>query len=168
MKGRVILALSLTVNFGLLGWLGLQLNHRSKPASNPVVKRMTRIVSPAGPERPPPADAAPLRPLEFHWSQIESADYPIYVANLRAIGAPENEIEERAGGILTREDVALKKRFFNQMLAALGQQLTPTELEEVELRAIGAMSFALADEHPTGLKLTGVELRELMRLKWHW
>jgi len=275
MKGRVILALSLTVNFGLLGWLGLQLNHRSKPALNSVVKRMPRIVSPAGPEHPPPADPAPLRPLEFRWSQIESADYPIYVANLRAIGAPEktirdiiladleklyqsrleasrqtnnggfwqtaeqrdkarrelnqrerelnrekralikallgvdydeaaleawwdeqefarvlgflpeskpveviatlnlfgeqdNEIDDRAGGILTPEDVALKKRFFNQMLAALGQQLTPTELEEVELRAIGAMSFALADEHPTGLKLTGVELRELMRLKWHW
>src|SRR5437764_7517699 len=37
MKGRVILALSLTVNFGLLGWLGLQSNHHSQPAPLPVV-----------------------------------------------------------------------------------------------------------------------------------
>ena len=275
MKGRVILALSLTVNLGLIGWLSLQSYHRSKPPPHPVAKEVTRIVSTAGLEQPPLANPAPLRPPEFRWSRIESADYPTYVANLRAIGAPEktirdiiladleklyqsrleasrqtnngrfwqtaeqrekarsdlnrrerelsrekraliktllgldydqsaleawwdeqefvlvlgflpdpkpveviaalnrfgeqdNEIDDRAGGILTPEDVALKKGFFNQMLTELGQYLTPSELEEVELRSIGAMSFAFADEHPTDLKLTGAELREIMRLKWRW
>ena len=275
-KLRVLLALSLAVNFGLFGWLGFQRNHRSKPPPTRAVKLVNRIAASAGPERlPPPAASAPLRPKDFHWSRIESTDYPTYVANLRAIGAPEttlrdiiladleklyqsrldasrqanegqfwhtteqrekarrelnrrerelnrekrvlikalldldydqsaleawwdepefalvlgflpeskpveviavlnlfgeqdNEIDDRAGGILTPEDVALKKRFFKQMLAELGRQLTPSELEEVELRSIGAMSFALADEHPADLKLTGVELRELIRLKWHW
>src|SRR5207245_2818423 len=47
-----------------------------------------------------------------------------------------------------------------------GQQLTPAELEEVELRVIGAMSSL--DEEPTDLKLTGAELREFVRLKWQW
>ena len=276
MKGRVILALSLTVNFGLLGWLGLQLNHGSKPPPNPVVKVVTRIVSPAGPEHsPPPAASGPVRPPEFRWSQIESEDYPTYITNLRGIGAPEktirdiiladveklyqsrlegsrqrnngqfwqtaeqrekarrelnrrerqlsrekralirtllgldydqaaletwwdeqefavvlsflpeskpveviatvnrfgeedNEIDDRAGGILTPEDVALKKGFFNQMLAELGQRLTPSQLEEAELRFIGATAFAFGGEQPAELKLTGVELREFMRLKWQW
>ena len=276
MKGRFILALSLTVNFGLLGWLGLQLNHRSKPPPNPVAKVATRIVSPAGPEHaPPPAASGPAQPPEFRWSEIESADYPTYITNLRAIGCPQktirdiiladveklyqsrlegsqqtnsgqfwrtaeqrekarrdsnrrerelsrekraiiktllgldydkaaleawwddqefavalgflpgskpveviatvnrfgeedNEIDDRAGGILTPEDVASKKSFFNQILAELGQRLTPSQLEEAELRFIGAMSFAFGGEQPAELKLTGVELRELIRLKWQW
>jgi hypothetical protein len=276
MKARVILALSLTVNFGLLGWLGLQLNHRSKPPPNPVVNGVARTLSLTGPAHsPPPADPAPLRPPEFRWSQIESEDYPAYITNLRTIGCPEktirdiiladleklyqsrleasrqtnnaqfwntaeqrgkerrelnrrerelnrekraqvktllgldydqaaleawwdeqefalvlsflpeskpveviatlnrfgeqdNEIDDRAAGILTPEDVALKKSFFNQMLAELGQQLTPSELEEVELRSIGAMSFLLDGPELAELRLTGVELREVMRLKWQW
>src|SRR5438094_8605532 len=96
MKGRVILALSLTVNFGLLGWLGLQSNHHSQPAPLPVVEVATRNVSPAIPEPPPtqPTASAPVRSPEFRWSQIESADYPAYVANLRAIGAPEKTIRD--------------------------------------------------------------------------
>ena len=99
MKGRVILALSLTVNFGLLGWLGLQSNHHSKPRPNPVVEVVTRIVSPAGPEHSPPAAAsAPVHPAEFRWGQIESKDYPAYVANLRAIGALEKTIRDRHRG----------------------------------------------------------------------
>ena len=275
MKARILLALSLAVNFGLFGWLGLRLNHRSTPPPNQVIKVVTRIVSPAGAEHPSLAASAPARPSEFRWSQVESEDYPAYIANLRAIGAPEktirdiiladveksyqsrleaarqtnsgqfwrtaeqreklqresnrrerelsrekraliktllgldydqaaleawwdeqefarvlsllpeskpveviatvnrfgeqdNEIDDRAGGILTPEDVALKKGFFHQMLAELGQKLTPSELEEVELRAIGAMSFLFGGAQPAELKLTGVELRELIRLKWQW
>ena len=276
MKARVLLALSLTVNFGLLGWLGLQLNHRFKPPPNPVIEGVTRIVSPAGPEpSPTPEASAPVRPPEFRWSQIEAEDYPTYITNLRTIGCPEktirdiiladleklyqsrleatrqthnrqfwhtaeqhekvrielnrrerelsrekralirtllgldydqaaleawwdeqefalvlgflpeskpveviatqnrfgeqdNEIDDRAGGILTPEDVALKKGFFNQMLAELGQRLTPSQLEEAELRFIGATAFAFGGEQPAELKLTGLELREFMRLKWQW
>src|SRR5205814_5367527 len=88
-------------------------------------------------------------------------------------GEEDNEIDDRAGGILTPEDVALKKSLFNQRLAELGQQLTPAELEEVELRVIGAMSFGLGVEDyvpkdAADLKLTGAELRELVLLKWQW
>ena len=64
--------------------------------------------------------------------------------------------------------MALKKGFFNQMLAELGQRLTPSQLEEAELRFIGATAFAFGGEQPAELKLTGVELREFMRLKWQW
>src|SRR6266540_412681 len=30
----------------------------------------------------------------FHWSQIEASDYPTYIANLRAIGCPEETIRD--------------------------------------------------------------------------
>jgi len=33
-------------------------------------------------------------PEGFHWSQIESTDYSIYVANLRSIGCPEQTIRD--------------------------------------------------------------------------
>lgn len=50
------------------------------------------------PVRPPP----PREPLPevveiielFHWTQIESADYRIYLANLRAIGCPEPTVRD--------------------------------------------------------------------------
>jgi hypothetical protein len=276
MNGRVLLALSLTVNFGLIGWLGLQLSRRSMPPPNAVVKTVRRVVPPARSEpASTPAAPAPERPPEFRWRQIESADYPTYITNLRSIGCPEktirdiiladveklyqsrlkawqqtnnepfwrtaeqrenarressrrerelnrekramikawlgldydqaaleawwdeqefaiglnflpaqkpveviamlnrfgeedNEIDDRAGGILTPEDVALKKSCFNRLVAELGQLLTPSQLEEAELRFTGAMSFAFGGEDPAKLKLTGVELRDLIRLKWQW
>lgn len=43
------------------------------------------------------ASAAPtvvFRTNQFHWSQIESADYRKYIANLRAIGCPEETIKD--------------------------------------------------------------------------
>lgn len=33
-------------------------------------------------------------PGAFHWSQIEAADYPAYIANLRRIGCPEQTIRD--------------------------------------------------------------------------
>jgi hypothetical protein len=276
MNGRVLLALSLTVNFGLIGWLGLQWSRRSMPPPNAVVKTVRRVVPPARPEpASTPAAPAPERTPEFRWRQIESEDYPTYITNLRSIGCPEktirdilladveklyqsrlkasqqtnhepfwrtaeqrekarresnrrerelnrekramikallgldydqaaleawwdeqefaiglnflpaqkpvevialvnrfgeedNEIDDRAGGILTPEDVASKKSCFNRLLAELGQLLTPSQLEEGELRFTGAMAFEFDEEDRAKLNLTGVELRELVRLKWQW
>jgi hypothetical protein len=97
MKGRVILALSLTVNLGLLGWLGLQLNYRSKPPLNLVVKVVTPIVSPIGPlHSPPPAASAPVQPPELCWRQIESEDYPTHITNLRTIAQDIRQSAEQA------------------------------------------------------------------------
>ena len=49
MKGRVILALSLAVNFGLLGWAAWQLSRSSRPPQNPLVVSSdpdTRVIKP--------------------------------------------------------------------------------------------------------------------------
>lgn len=275
MKARILLGLSMAVNLGLIGWLGLHWKPRANPPAAPPVTRVSRTLLPGRGEPVPPPTSAPARPREFHWGEIESSDYPTYITNLRAIGAPEktirdivladlersyrsridasqplnrlpfwrteeqteqvrhelnrqerelnrekralikallgldydqtaleawwedqeftpvlsflpepkpveviaivnrfgeedNEIDDRSGNIPTPEDVALKKSAFNRMLAELGQRLTPARLEEAELRCVAAMSIGFAQADPAEPKLTGDELRELIRLKWQW
>ncbi|MGH6830578.1 MAG: hypothetical protein ACREDG_05430, partial [Methylocella sp.] len=63
---------------------------RSYPQSAPV---------PAAPAavKPAPAAAPPITVFKtnrFHWSQVESANYRKYIANLRAIGCPEETIRD--------------------------------------------------------------------------
>src|SRR5438552_19039369 len=97
MNGRVLLALSLAVNFALIGWLGLQFSHRSMTPPNPRVKLVTRIVPHPGPNHttPPAASASgPAHRPEFRWSEIESADYATYITNLRRIGCPVKTIRD--------------------------------------------------------------------------
>ena len=38
--------------------------------------------------------SAKFLPLEFRWSQIESSDYRIYIANLRRVGCPERTVRD--------------------------------------------------------------------------
>ena len=50
-------------------------------------------------ERAAQASAAnqPVKPANFNgfnWSQIEAAEYPVYIANLRAVGCPEETIRD--------------------------------------------------------------------------
>ena len=51
-------------------------------------KRVVRNTPPATPPAPP-ANAAP-----FHWRALESADYAVYAANLRAVGCPERTLRD--------------------------------------------------------------------------
>jgi hypothetical protein len=49
-----------------------------------------------------------LPPLKFTWAEVESPDYKVYVANLRAIGCPEKTIRDIISAEL--EDWFLKER----------------------------------------------------------
>lgn len=45
----------------------------------------------------PPLHTSPSRgtpQAPFHWSQVESPEYPVYIANLRAIGCPELTVRD--------------------------------------------------------------------------
>lgn len=91
------------------------------------------------------------------------------IAQAKRFGEESEGIEHEAGGILTPEDVALKRRRFDQMMMELGKRLSPFELEEAELRAVAVAMFMVdnlfGDKPPQGLPLTGPEFRELVRLK---
>ena len=84
------LTISLLLNLSLLG--ALMLASRQVPRdgassllpATPQVKMATPLVA-AVPPDPVPLD----RREPFHWSQLESTDYHVYVQNLRAAGCPE-------------------------------------------------------------------------------
>jgi hypothetical protein len=103
MNARVLLPVSLIVNAALAVALAATLARRRPPA-DPAPTTVAAAV-PAAPRlaaRSPAAAAAVTNapeapdapPKGFHWQQVESADYKQYIANLRAIGCPEETIRD--------------------------------------------------------------------------
>ena len=87
MRWRVIGLVSLGVNIALgAAWLFLESHEAATIAAavavssqSPTIQTTTNFVA---------------RRLLFSWQQIESADYPTYVANLRQVGCPEQTIRD--------------------------------------------------------------------------
>lgn len=89
MRGRAALWFSLGVNVALAAtlWRVLTLPDPTAPASHPT--QFDALTQP-GLIR----TNVVVRRENFVWSQIESEDYPTYIANLRAIGCPEPTIRD--------------------------------------------------------------------------
>lgn len=93
---------------------------------------------------------------EFDWSQIESADYPTYVANLRKIGCPEQTLRDI---IVADVDTlyAPRRARLEQMLSnggsSFGQSARPVETELLQLRKEEAALIAtlLGGNQPANL-----------------
>src|SRR5580765_4819249 len=88
MRGRVLLWVSLGLNIALAVML-----LRFSPE---VTERNSALAA-----VPPPMDESRIyktnvvvRRQNFTWVEIESADFPTYIANLRAIGCPEATIRD--------------------------------------------------------------------------
>ena len=62
-----------------------------------LLSRRTLVV-PVGSQVPSNRQSAPVSPSKaptpFHWSQLEAPDYQTYIANLRAVGCPEQTVAE--------------------------------------------------------------------------
>jgi hypothetical protein len=96
MNARCGLLLSLGLNLALALLLAWAARHPAPRASAdriepPVPHRFVRV-------RPARTLAPAATVIEvqgrFHWSEVESPDYLVYVANLRAIGCPERTIRD--------------------------------------------------------------------------
>src|SRR5208283_5234717 len=89
---KVLLKASLLLNAVLGLWVLILLCRRPGPrvgaAPPPAVESEARVVNPI--ETPTTA----TQQKSFQWSRIESTDYRIYIANLRAIGCPERTIRD--------------------------------------------------------------------------
>ncbi len=98
MNTRAIVLISILGNVGLLA-CAIHLHRPRKPAlpSDATAQAQTATL----------AEARPLRATEmkvevatndviaeFRWQQVESADYKVYIANLRAIGCPEETVRD--------------------------------------------------------------------------
>ena len=86
------LLLSLSLNALVLPIAGWMLWQQPQPSVAPLTS------SPEPKSAATPAEASDSRP--FHWSQIESPDYPTFIANLRGIGCPEHTIRLLVDGEL--------------------------------------------------------------------
>ena len=90
------LTFSLTLNVILLGlvlWFALpgSQSEADSRISRLMTNRMLRVnhASAAPPAREPLPEVETVNE-PFHWAQLESIDYRIYLANLRGIGCPES------------------------------------------------------------------------------
>jgi hypothetical protein len=119
MKARFILTASLLLNlilFGVVLWL-----HRG--ASEPAIAAQSLTTSQ---ETPPVIQQASPQP--FHWSQLESSNYPTYIANLRGIGCPELTVRE----IITADVADLFAPRREPLLTKLAGVSAPAERSQAE------------------------------------
>ena len=94
MSTRTALILSLGLNVALAA--AAYRLARKQPASAPETLAIKAITNraPESAETAPTHSPPPGTSARFHWSMIESRDYPAYIANLRAIGCPEPTIRD--------------------------------------------------------------------------
>src|SRR6266566_5944163 len=91
MKTARWLAFSLGLNVLLLAMFFYRAFEKAQHAAflSKITNRTIRVI----PERSTVAESGSTGHLEviqsFHWSQLESEDYRVYTANLRALGCPE-------------------------------------------------------------------------------
>lgn len=170
MKMKRGLKISLVLNLVLAGWLacilatGHKINFCGQPESwssamaangpGPAVGSISKL-----PEGTSQSGAKP-----FHWSQIESRDYRIYVANLRSIGCPDLTLRD----IISADVASLytaRRRALQLSEAGIGPWSRREEIEFVA-SLLGQsldskMATAQAEESSRGAK---VKLKSSMPL----
>src|SRR5882724_7989598 len=87
MRWRVVALVSLGVNIALAAGLLLAVRHSTG-------KGLSRTSAPSGPSLDPVRTNVVLRRQFFSWREVESDDYPTYIANLRDIGCPDQTIRD--------------------------------------------------------------------------
>jgi hypothetical protein len=90
MRARVIIPLSVALNviLGVMLWEALQFPVLESPPRSVVHRNNPKDASTNG------APKVIVRRQFFNWSEIESDDYPTFIANLRRIGCPELTIRD--------------------------------------------------------------------------
>jgi hypothetical protein len=144
---KTTLRISILLNCALLTCLAsLLLN--GWPARNQVeASAEADTLTPVSEAVMPTPVASPNAELKpFRWSQIEAADYPSYIANLRAIGCPEQTIRD----IITADVDSLyaaRRRPLEQALTAstvTGPLPAEGELRDLRNQETSAVSALLA------------------------
>lgn len=153
--GSIMTTLLVCASLGLNAFLVAKLFHRrpslpSQPAP--------AVAGPVGKSSPRAAVATPTNaPPPFRWSEIESADYRQYIANLRAVGCPEQVIRDIIMADVNqlfapRVAVIWKPRVREYWRKSKNDQPSPEELKQ--LKAISKDKAAVLQE------LLGVHLEE--------
>lgn len=157
-NARILLAASLLVNLLFAGILVFKLSG-GEPAT--IEMKQSTLSSAIA--------SATLAKMPFQWAQVESDDYPTYIANLRSIGCPEQTIRDlvtveinryyqqkqlalqpRAGA---QGDLAIEKKKLVAEQQQLFQQLFPPANETPDISVsshpeIAQDTAATAEEQP--------------------
>src|SRR6185369_2585347 len=94
MNRRFLLNLSLALNLLLAVVVVTLAKSRGARSAAGAAPSLTNRVVRVRPATNPPASAVVEVPATFHWSEVESTDYRVYMKNLRAIGCPEATIRD--------------------------------------------------------------------------
>src|ERR1700716_2835565 len=95
MSRKGVLALSLLMNFALLGAVAYVVKQRQPAAEPPIVaEHQTTVTVPAAALAGKAETTVVTNQVtrKFDWRIVESEDYRKYIANLRSIGCPEETI----------------------------------------------------------------------------
>jgi hypothetical protein len=143
---RSLAKASLLLNVALLAVVAYQFHRPAKPFGPSAVPDSQPSQGPI-PEATSAAQLDSLNGLGLHtpegralWRQIECADYPTYIANLRAIGCPEQTIRD-----VVQADV---NKLYNDRKAAF------------YATAKGPFEFWVTDDHPKLAPAQSTELAE--------
>ncbi len=95
MKLRTLIFISVVLNILLAGAAGWHWRHgaQADPGSHRttlIPQRTIRAATVTNAAKPVLVEVA----APFHWSEVESSDYRVYIQNLRAIGCPEKTIHD--------------------------------------------------------------------------
>jgi hypothetical protein len=132
MRWRVLFLVSLAVNCALAAWI-------LWPRPEPIQNAALRSVQPAAPLV---KTNVVLRRQFFSWDQVESPDYATYVANLRAIGCPEQTIRD----IIIADVNAVYARRLATELVTPEQQWWRSEPDTNVVRTAVEQADAIDDE----------------------
>jgi hypothetical protein len=157
-KTNRALSISILLNFALIGWvISLRVAHPRQMTGPATTNDTTKTHAPTkqsnAPRDFPPQFVAAHRPTPFDWRQVESPDYKEYIANLRAIGCPEQTIKE-----IVTADV---KNLFSARRTAITRsnhyeywRADPLNLSEEQRKQLQELSL----EQSEVLKALGIEL----------
>jgi hypothetical protein len=101
----------------------------------------------------PPSPKTPIEcqhptPTPFHWSHLESSDYKMYMANLRAVGCPEQTVRD-----IVFADI---RGLFHQVHL---QAISPPVTNNAQLpRETGSKVAALVEEERQVLNALGIQI----------
>ncbi len=162
MRARNILIISLGLNL-LLGLLVFsQKKHQSPgPASVPPVQIVRQSVVEKI-TNAPAVSSIRIPAKSFTWENLESEDYPTYVANLRSVGCPERTLQH----IIVQDLEKLYRDKQRQEPSETGLWMTGSDLEALRSKR-AANKLALSLEKSAVMKaLLGREIDREARKVW--
>ena len=175
--GSVTPTLLVLASLGLNVFLAAQLLHRrpslapqpASPAGSPAERPTATTPALAAPSAV--ADSAATNvPAPFHWSAVEAGDYRQYIANLRAVGCPEQVIQDiilpDLNQVFAPRAMAIwKPRVTEYWQKYRDERLSPDQTKQ--LMAVSKDKAAVLQDL-LGVRVSEQELMDVLHLQLHF